>query len=569
MVTFFVTFFCLGQKRYETFFEKGNGNQSSTYEQTINFFKELNKDFPSIKIEECGKTDSGLPLHIVLFDSDTKTKFQMSQKEKAVILINNAIHAGEPDGVDATMQLFRDLAIGKIKSPKNTIVVTIPVYNIGGMLNRNSTSRVNQNGPEEYGFRGNARNFDLNRDMIKADTKNAKSLIEIYHKLNPDVFIDNHVSNGADYQYILTYIQTEPSRLGKELGGYMQNKMTPAIVDKLKQKGIETSPYVNVWGDTPDKGFSQFYDSPRYTTGYTSLFNTISYVVETHMWKNYTSRVKATYDFMLETLNYVDSHCSEIKTARLKNHKDCISTAKYPLKWEIDSSKVVKMDFLGYESSIKKSDVTTGNRLYYDRSKPYKKQIDYYTNYKGANEVVIPDAYVIPQGWWTVVQILKDNHISYTQLKKDTVIEVENYKIKDFKTVNSAYEGHYLHKNTKVVASTQKVKFRKGDYLYSTNQNGVKFLLETLEPEAIDSFFNWNFFDTILQQKEGYSDYLFEDLAVEILKENPHIKEKMDEKMKSDSSFANNPEEQLDFIYKMSKYHEKAYLQYPVYRLLK
>lgn len=567
MVAFFVTFFCLGQKQYQTFFEKGNGNQSANYEQTINFFKELDKDFDAIKMEVSGMTDSGHPLHIVTYNA---TKFQTTnKKEKAVVLINNAIHAGEPDGVDATMQLFRDLAIGKIKAPKNTILVTIPIYNIGGMLNRNTTSRVNQNGPEEYGFRGNARNYDLNRDMIKSDTKNAKSLIEIYHKLNPDVFIDNHVSNGADYQYILTYIQTEPSRLGKELGGYMQTKMTPVIVDKLKQKGINTSPYVNVWGDTPDKGFSQFYDSPRYTTGYTSLFNTIGYVVETHMWKNYSSRVKATYNFMLETLGYVDSHCDEIKAARLKNRGECISGVKYPLQWDVDSTKVAKMDFLGFEPFTKKSEVTTGNRLYYDRSKPYNKTINYYPNYKGANEVVIPEAYVIPKGWWTVIEILKNNHISYTQFKKDTVIEVESYKIKDFKTVNSAYEGHYLHKNTKVVASIQKIKFSKGDYLFKINQNGIKFLLETLEPEAIDSFFNWNFFDTILQQKEGYSDYLFEDLAVEILKENPEIKLKMAEKMKSDSSFANNPEAQLDFIYKMSKYHEKAYLQYPVYRLLK
>ena len=70
-------------------------------------------------------------------------------------------------------------------------------------LNRNSTTRTNQNGPESYGFRGNARNYDLNRDFIKSDTKNAKTFAQIFHLVQPDVFIDNHVSNGADYQYIL------------------------------------------------------------------------------------------------------------------------------------------------------------------------------------------------------------------------------------------------------------------------------------------------------------------------------------------------------------------------------
>jgi hypothetical protein len=111
------------------------------------------------------------------------------------------------------MQLFRDLALGKIKVPQNTIISTIPIYNIGA-LNRNSTTRANQDGPEIYGFRGNGRNYDLNRDFIKSDTKNTKSFAELFHKLNPDVFIDNHVSNGADYQYKLTYIMTQQNQLG-------------------------------------------------------------------------------------------------------------------------------------------------------------------------------------------------------------------------------------------------------------------------------------------------------------------------------------------------------------------
>lgn len=568
LVTIFVTFFGFAQKQYTTDFEKGNGNQTATYEQTTRFFEQLDNDFATVKMETAGLTDSGLPLHIVTYNPEKIFDFIKLKNTKSIILINNAIHPGEPDGVDATMQLFRDLALGKVKAPKNTILVAIPVYNIGGMLNRNATSRVNQNGPEEYGFRGNGRNFDLNRDMIKSDTKNTKSLIEIFHKLNPDVFIDNHVSNGADYQYSLTYIQTEPSKLGKELGDFMQNQMTPTIVKDLEGKGIASSPYVNVWGTTPDKGFAQFFDSPRYTTGYTTLFNTIGYVVETHMWKNYAKRVKATYEFMLATLNYVDAHSSEIKLARNANAKQYKANDNYPIQWEIDSSKVTSMDFLGFESGYKKSEVTSGERLFYDRNKPFKKSISFYPNHKSVKEVIVPKAYIIPQNWWTVVDLLKENHCQFKRIQKDTVIEVVSYKIKEYKTFNSAYEGHYPHLNTKVNVAVEKVAFRKGDYVFETNQEAVKFLVEVLEPEAIDSYFNWNFFDTILQQKEHYSDYLFEDLAVEILKENPEIKKNLEDKIKSDMSFAKNPEAQLDFIYKNSKYYEKAHLQYPVYRLM-
>ena len=168
-----------------------------------------------------GLTDSGKPLHIVVFSENKDFSFNQN---KAVLLVNNGIHPGEPDGIDATMMLMRDLANSKIKVPKSTIVVAIPVYNIDGMLNRNSFSRANQNGPEAYGFRGNGRNYDLNRDFIKSDTKNSRSFQEIFHTVNPDVFLDNHVSNGADYQYTFTCIATQHERLGEKLVTFLRMK---------------------------------------------------------------------------------------------------------------------------------------------------------------------------------------------------------------------------------------------------------------------------------------------------------------------------------------------------------
>ena len=570
-ITFlFISTIILAQKNteYKTFFEKGNGNQSANYQEIISYYNLLDANFSTIKMETMGLTDSGEPLHIVTFNPDKNFDFKKIQNNKATIFINNGIHAGEPDGIDATMQLFRDLALGKINIPKNTILVTIPIYNIGGVLNRNATSRANQNGPEEYGFRGNARNFDLNRDFIKSDTKNTKSFVEIFHKINPEIFIDNHVSNGADYQYTLTYIQTQHNKLGQPLGDFLQNKMTPEIVNILNAKNVETSPYVNIWNTTPDKGFAQYFESPRYATGYASLFNTIGYVVETHMLKDYKSRVKATYDFMVSTLQYVDNNMQLIKNLRVENATKFQPKNKYTLQWKLDSTEVKKIKFLGYEGNFKKSEVTTGNRLFYDKNKPFEREIDYYPSYKSVKEVVIPKAYVVPKSEWTVLTLLKSNNCKFKILKKDTLIAVESYKILDFKTGTSAYEGHYNHSNTMVSRTLQKIMFYKGDYLFSTSQLAVKYLLETLEPEAVDSFFNWNFFDTILQQKEGYSDYVFEDLAATFLKENPKIKSVFDEKIKLDSKFASNPEAQLDWVYKNSPYYEKAHLQYPVYRIL-
>jgi hypothetical protein len=360
---------------------------------------------------------------------------------------------------------------------------------------------------------------------------------------------------------------TEPSKLGAVLGSYLRTEMMPSLVKDLQKKKIESTPYVNTFHETPDQGFAQFFDSPRYTTGYTSLFNTIGFVLETHMLKKYADRVKVTYEFMKSTLEFTDANYTKIKQVRKDNEVQFQPNKNYTLQWEVDNSVKEPFTFLGYEAGYKKSEATTGQRLYYDRTHPFKKEVPFFQQYKSIKEVTIPKAYVIPRGFWHVIELLKSNGVACQTIQKDTLIEVESYRIADFKTVNSAYEGHYIHRNTIVNSKTEQLAFAKGDYIISTAQKAVKYLLETLEPEAIDSFFNWNFFDAILQQKEGYSDYVFEDTAAQLLKDNPKLKRDLEAKKQKESEFLNNPKVQLDWIYKQSVYYEKAHLNYPVYRI--
>ncbi|KOS04731.1 hypothetical protein AM493_00720 [Flavobacterium akiainvivens] len=551
---------------YTTPYEKGNGNQTATYQEAMAFYQQLDNGFETIQMQEMGTTDAGLPLHIVVFDKDKGFNFSEIRKKKAILLINNGIHPGEPDGIDATMMLLRDLATGKLQAPENTVVVAIPVYNIGGMLNRGSYSRANQNGPESYGFRGNSRNYDLNRDFIKADTREARSFAALFHKVQPDVFIDNHVSNGADYQCIFTYIATQHQRLGGQLGDFFKAEMMPAILTAMKAKGIEATPYVNIHGDTPESGFQQFMDYGRYSTGYASLFNVPGSMPETHMLKEYSKRVGVTYEYMVQTLDYLDDNYQKIKDLRANNLAEYMPGARYTLQWEVDSTKVTLLPFLGYEADYKVSSVTGQQRLYYDRTRPFNKVVKYFQEYVPKQQVVIPEAYIIPQEWWQVAELLKINNIQLQVLDKDTTFEVESYRITNYKTSSYPYEGHYPHNDTQVAATTQKVLFQKGDYVVSTAQPGVKYLLETLEPQGVDSFFNWNFFDAILQQKEYYSAYVFEDTAAQLLKENRQLRAEFDDKKLNDKAFAWDTAAQLDWIYTHSPYYEKSHMQYPVYR---
>jgi hypothetical protein len=549
-------------QNFETVFETSKGTETPTYHQIIAYYENLANSFSEIKLETIGETDSGEPLHLVWYNSDSN----FDNIANAHLLINNGIHPGESDGIDATMLLFKNLVFSKITVPKNTTIAAIPIYNVGGSLNRNSATRTNQNGPKEYGFRGNARNFDLNRDFIKSDTKNAKTFAEIFHKVNPDVFIDNHVSNGADYQYAITHLFTQHNKLGGVLGNYLHKELMPNLESDLKTKNIPITPYVNVWGTTPESGWSQFMDYPRYSTGYTTLFNTLGMMVETHMLKPYKQRVEQTYELMQSMLTLVDNDYKNIKNLRQQQFDSYKTTDKYVLDWKVDSTKTTTLNFKGYEGNYIDSKVTSGKRLFYDKQKPYTKEVTYYNYMEPKNTVTIPEGYVIPKNWHRVIDLLKINNIKFAQLKQDSTFTVESYKIKDYKTVTSPYEGHYMHYNTEATTSIENITFKKGDYLIDTEQPNVRYLLAALEPEAPDSFFNWNYFDTILQQKEHFSAYVFEDKAEILLNSNPELKAQFETK-KLDSVFANNSYLQLDWIHKNSDHYETSHLQYPVYRI--
>lgn len=550
---------------FKTPYEKGNGNQTTTYEEMVKFYDDLDKNFESISVVEKGKDDNGEPIRVVIFNVSKTKKFKFLNP---VILINNGIHPGESDGIDATMMLMRDMALGKIKVPQNTKVAAIEAYNISGMQRRGKSSRANQNGPEEHGFRGNARNFDLNRDFIKNDTENAKAFQEIFHWLEPIYFIDNHVSNGADYQYTFTYISTNKERLGNSLGTYFHQKMQPKLIENLEKEKILCVPYVNIHGDTPDEGFPAFMDSPRYATGYTTLFNTPGTVAETHMLKPYKDRVKATYEYMRHSINFVDENYIKITEKMMEEFTNYLPKKKYTIKWKLDSTKYSFIDFKGYEAGKKPSEISGKPRLFYDRNKPFTRKVKFFDTYKTDKEIVIPSYYVIPKSETKIIENLKRNQIKIKEIQSDSLISVESYKITDFKTVKYPYEGHYLHYDTNVSKKTETLRFKKGDYLVPTKQIGVKFLLETLEPEAIDSYFNWNFFDGILSQKEYFSDYVFEDTAAELLKNNKALKAAFEMKKAVEKDFAENGAMQLEWVYKNSEYYEGTVNQYPIYRIL-
>ncbi len=549
-------------------FEKTNGLESATYFEAIDWYKNLDNKSTRVLVKEMGMSDAGYPLHLVMVSNDGKfDAVQWHKQNKAVILINNGIHPGEPDGIDASMMLVRDIVYNKVKLPDNVVVAFIPVYNIGGCLNRNSYSRANQNGPLEYGFRGNAQNLDLNRDFTKNDSKESKAFAQIFHLLDPDILIDNHVSDGADYQHTMTLLTTQYDKLGAGLGGWLKNNFEPQLYKGMTEKNWDMTPYVNFETETPDKGMDMFYDPPRYSSGYAALFQTIGFVPETHMLKPFKDRVLSTYALSLTVIEKASVNAVELITQRKKARIEVAKEKSFPFKWTVDTTKFSFITFKGYEQGFKPSDATGLNRMYYDRSKPFTKQVKFFNVFNASGFIEAPAAYIIPQGWYGVIDLLKLNNVQMQQFKNDTLIDVDAYHIDDYKAFPKPYEKHHKNFAVKVTAINQKIRFLKGDHIIWLNQPANRYLVNMLEPIGDDSFFSWNFFDAILQQKEGYSDYRWDDLAAEVLKKDPALKAKLEEKKKTDEKFAANSSAQLDFIYKNSPYYEPGHNRYPVYRL--
>tara|TARA_R110002072_G_scaffold206799_1_gene364521 strand:+ start:1058 stop:2776 length:1719 start_codon:yes stop_codon:yes gene_type:complete len=546
-------------------------NKTLEYQEIIQSYMDLDAQYPTAKLMDIGSTDSGRKLKLFIISSEEPKSFEELGgilNHKTVLLINNGIHAGESCGIDASIQYAREIL--KNGPPKNLLIAIIPAYNIGGVLNRNCCSRANQDGPEEHGFRGNARNLDLNRDFIKADALNTFSFYKIFHKLKPHIFVDTHTSNGADYQYTLSLISTQKDKLNPILGDFLNNKMEPELYRRMENSKWEMIPYVNVYGNnTPDKGYSAFLETPRYASGYTALFNTLGFITETHMLKPYENRVESTLEFLIQIGDYAEKNFMLLQEVKAKADSLDHHIQKWDLDWKLDSEKSKKIEFKGYKYEFIASHVSGLNRLKYYRDQAQTYTINYYDTYKPVTSGKIPSYYIVPAAWKEVVERLKANHIKMTPLNKDSIMKVENTYILEFDFAKRPYEGHFPLSSLSTNKKIENRNFLAGDYLISTEQANRRFLVSVLEAEAVDSYLRWNFFDEIFQQKEGFSPYVFEETAEDLLKNNPALKTKLKQWKEENPEESKNAWAQLYFIYKNSAAYEKEHLRYPIAKIWK
>jgi hypothetical protein len=554
----------------KTPYELGNQNQTTTLSECIAWYEELARRYPGVlQFGVVGTSDAGVPIHAGVVSADGVFDVDaIKAAGRPVFFNNNGIHPGEPEGVDACMALVRDFCLDpeRLAALGRTVFLFVPLYNVDGSLNRANTSRVNQDGPEQFGFRGNSRHLDLNRDFVKCDTLTAQVFNKLFASWDPDVMVDTHTSNGADYSYTMTLIHTQPDKLGSELGAFLSGTMLPAMYAEMEARGWPTCPYVNPVKDSPDHGIADFLETARFSTGYAALHHTIGFMPETHMLKPFRDRYESMRALVETALAFTVQHGARIQQLR-RAAKDAGRTrAEWPIHWVMDEENTSTFRFKGYEAKYKPSVLGDYSRLYYDRSSPWERDITCYNRFKADVTVSVPKAYIIPQAWREAIERMELNGVRMERVKQDRMQDVAYYHIASVSSRPNAYEGHMFHDDVQLEKRRACVQLRAGDVIVPLDQDKARYVVETLEPLAHDSFFRWGFFNSVLEKKEAYSDYVFEDEAEQLLRDEPALAAKFAAWKAANPAQLSNQEAVLDFVFaNCDKYREPEWRRYPVF----
>ncbi|MDY7536868.1 M14 family zinc carboxypeptidase [Undibacterium sp. RTI2.1] len=550
-------------------YELGNQNQTTTWDQCIGFYQKLASTFPHVlHFSQIGISDAGVPIHAGVVTADgVFDREQIKHEQRPVFFNNNGIHPGEPEGIDACMALVRDWCVmpERLAQLGRTAFIFIPIYNVDGCHNRQNTSRVNQDGPELFGFRGNSLHLDLNRDFIKCDSLNAQVFNQFFTAWDPDVMVDTHTSNGADYPYTMTLIHTQTDKLGGDLGQFLREQMLPVMFADMAQRGWPTCPYVNPVKESPDQGIEEFLETARFSTGYAALHHTIGFMPETHMLKPFADRYASMRALVEVALEFTIKHAEQIQQLRDAAKQQGKKRSHWPVKWRRDDEHVSTVRFKGYEACHKPSALGDYSRLYYDKHQAWEKDIPYFNHFKPEVVVPAPIAYVVPQQWRAAIERLQWNGVKIERIASDRIVQAQTYQIRSVTSRPHAYEGHLFHDDMELSTQTGTHQIKAGDIWITLDQDQARYAVETLEPQAHDSFFRWGFFNSVLEKKEAFSDYVFEDLAEELLREEPVLATQFATWKADHPQLLNDQNAVLSFIFAhCQRYAEPEWRRYPV-----
>jgi hypothetical protein len=559
----------------QTHAEKTDYRQTPNYADTITFAKELANASPAIEYRGFGHSGQGreLPL-LIASETQTFTPEAARAEGKAVILIQACIHSGEPDGKDAGFALLRDIAITKTAAGilNNVVLLFIPIYNTDGHERSTPYNRINQNGPESMGWRTTSTYQNLNRDYMKADTPETRAWLRLWNEWEPDLFIDCHVTDGADYRCNITFHHEHHAGIDEAVLAWERDVFDDKVASATAAAGNIISWYLE-FIDNRDLtlGTRDFNGSPRFSTGYVPLRNRPGILIETHMIKDYRSRVIGTYDFLRAALTEVNKDPERL--IRIGREADLRTTdagraynpsSLYPLDFEL-TDETTPFELKAFQYQTEESDVSGDLRVVYGRE-PLDLTIPMYDTFRVKAAVAPPLHYIVPVQWTSVIEVLHAHGVRFRSLAQSMPIEVESYRFTNVRWPYEPFEGRHMPRFD-VERTTEVRDFPAGSVVVPVAQPLGKVILNLLEPEAPDSLAKWGFFNAIFEEKEYAEHYVLETLAREMMQADPELRRQFEALVASDPDFAASPAERLRFFYKRSPYWDPQMNLYPVGRI--
>ena len=565
------------QDNWTTPAEAAQFRTTPSYAQTLAYLQRLQQTAPGkIKLETFGMTPQGRPMTVVIASDDGSfTPDAARAAHKAVVLVQAGIHPGEIEGKDAGLMLLRDIAVSG-RYPHlldHVVLIYIPVYNVDGHEHSSPYNRINQNGPESMGFRGQAQYLNLNRDYIKAEAPETLAWLKLWQTWLPDFLIDIHTTDGADYQYDLTWYTEDPHKLDPVIAAW-QRKLMEQAIPAYEKLGHLASIYLEFKdGRDPRKGIENFGSGPRFSTGYAALQNRPGLLIETHMLKSYAVRVHAVYDLLRVVLDDINRNPSGLLTATGQADADTVARtgdahAQVPLTFKRDPAPT-PFELKGYAFTQTHSDISNDSWIQYDPNKPVTYRIDNWNGLLPDVSVTPPVAYVVPGEWKTIIDKLDAHGIAYRRIGHPMKeVDATAYRLDQPTWAARPFEGHLMLHSFTLHAHPVEVTLPAGSVIVPMNQRAANVAIELLEPQAPDSLLHWGYLDAIFEAKEFGEPRVLEKLARDMLAKDPKLKAEFAQKLRDDPAFAADSRARLDFFFMRSPWYTVQQVgAYPVLRV--
>ena len=500
---------------------------TSNYEETLGFLRRLQAHFPEMYLGFYGSSGEGRALPFVVISREKAFTGRKAQRlSKPVVLIQNGIHAGEIEGKDASLMLLRDLALGRHAEVLEAVtLVVLPIYNVDGHERISPFNRPNQNGPKQgMGFRTTTNGLDLNRDYLKISSEEARSLIALVNDWRPHLHVDDHVTDGIDMDWVLTWSWAEAPQAPAPVDAWLRAHM-PAVLAATEKAGHKVGPYVDlVDRNDPAKGFSSWVGQPRYSTGYFPLRNRPSILVETHSYKPYRQRVMATRDFLLSLLDEVARDPAALtravaaaEAAEVALGKPDAPPSDVVVNFE-QSDRPDRIRLPVYAGETKTSVVSGQPLLLFRRGELDTMEVPWFHGSKAVRTVPRPRGYLVLPGWPQIEQRLRGQGLRVAKLSQPAEIEVETMRVDEPQPAPGSYQG-LTRVTAKVERAAERRRIPAGSLWIPAGQPDFELAVQLLEPDAVDSLLSWGLLSSIFEGKEYIDSRVLEGLAAEMLKD--------------------------------------------------